>query len=67
MTTPVIIDIIAAAVLLAFAAYGGRRGLFRALAGLLSVVVALVGAGMIASALAPPAARLVTPAHRKAD
>ena len=61
MTTPVIIDIVAAAVLLAFAAYGGRRGLFRALAGLLSVVVALVGAGMIASALAPPAARLVTP------
>lgn len=35
--------------------------MFRALAGLLSVVVALVGAGMIASALAPPAARLVTP------
>ena len=44
MTTPVIIDIVVAAVLLGFAVYGGKRGLFRALSGLLAVVVALVGA-----------------------
>ena len=34
MTTPVIIDVIAAAVLIAGAVWGARRGLFRALAGL---------------------------------
>ena len=61
MTTPVIIDAIAAAVLLGFAIWGAQRGLFRSLTGLLSVIVALVGAGLIAGALTAPAARLAGP------
>ena len=65
MTTPVIIDMIAAAVLIAAAACGAHRGLFRALAGLAVVIVALVGAAVIANALAAPAARLVTPLIRE--
>ena len=54
MTTTVIIDIAAAVVLLGFAAGGAKRGLFRALAGLLTIVVALAGAGIIAAALTTP-------------
>lgn len=61
MTTPVIIDIIAAAVLLGFTAFGAKRGLFRAMAGLLITVLALVGAQAAAQLLAPPAARMVRP------
>ena len=60
MTTPVIIDMIAVAVLIAAAAWGAHRGLFRALAGLAVVIVAV-----IANALAAPAARLVTPLIRE--
>ena len=52
MTVPVIIDIIAAALLIGFTLYGARRGLFRALAGLLIVVLALTGARFAAAALA---------------
>lgn len=54
MTTPVIIDVIMAVVLIAAVIYGAHRGLFRALAGLAVVIVALVGA-----------ARLVTPLIRE--
>lgn len=61
MTTPAIIDIVVAAVLLGFAVYGGKRGLFRALSGLLAVVVALVGAGIIAATFTPPVTKVVTP------
>ena len=41
MTTPVIIDVIMAVVLIAAVIYGAHRGLFRALAGLAVVIVAL--------------------------
>lgn len=61
MTTPVIIDIVVAAVLVSFLIYGGSRGLIRSLAGLVAVVIALVGAGMAAATFAPPAAEFVTP------
>ena len=61
MTTPVIIDIVVAAVLLGFAVYGGKRGLFRALSGLLAVVVALVGAGIIVATFTTPVTKVVTP------
>ena len=61
MTTPVIIDIVVIVVLVGFTIYGARRGLLRALAGLLVVIVALVGAGIIAATFAPPAAKLVSP------
>ena len=57
MTTPVIIDIVVAAVLVGFVFYGGSRGL----AGLVAVVIALVGAGIAAATFAPPAAEFVTP------
>ena len=49
MTTPVIIDVIMAVVLIAAVIYGAHRGLFRALAGLAVVIVALVGAAIIAN------------------
>lgn len=61
MTTPVIIDIVVAAVLVGFVFYGGSRGLVRSLAGLVAVVIALVGAGIAAATFAPPAAEFVTP------
>ena len=61
MTTPVIIDAITVEVLGGFAIWGACRGLFRTLMELLTVVVALVGAGLIAGALAAPAARLTAP------
>lgn len=61
MTAPVIIDVIVVAILAAFTIFGLKRGLFRALAGLVIVVAALVGAGMIANAAAGPAARLIAP------
>lgn len=66
MTIPVIMDIIAVAALLIFVIIGAREGLFRSLAGLVIVVVALVGAGMIAATLADPAAKLITPIIEKA-
>ena len=61
MTTAVIIDAIVVVVLLAFAIWGARQGLVRALAGLVMVIVALVGAGMIAATFSDPAARLAAP------
>ena len=61
MTTPVIIDITVAAVLVGFVIYGGSRGLVRCLAGLVAVVIALVGAGIAAATFTPPAAEYVTP------
>lgn len=62
MTTPVIIDAVAVAVLAGFAVLGAWKGLLRTLAGLLVVVLSLAGAGIIASALSAPAAKLVAPA-----
>ena len=61
MTTPVIIDAVVVVILVGFTIFGAQRGLFQALAGLLSVIVALVGAGIVAATFAPPAAKLVTP------
>lgn len=61
MTTPVIIDIIVTVVLVGFTIYGARRGLLRALAGLLVVVVALVGAGIVAATFTPPLTKVITP------
>ena len=65
MTTPVIIDAIAVAVLAGFAVLGAWKGLLRTLAGLLVVVLSLAGAGIIASALSGPAAKLVAPMIEK--
>ena len=65
MTTPVIIDAIAVAVLAGFAVWGAWKGLLRTLAGLLVVVISLAGAGIVASALSAPAAKLIAPAIEK--
>ena len=61
MAIPVIIDIIAAAVLLGFIISGAKRGLFRALAGLVMILVALAGARVAAEKLTPPALELLRP------
>ncbi len=61
MTTPVIIDAIAVAVLAGFGIWGAWKGLLRTLAGLMVVVLSLAGAGIIASALSAPAAKLAAP------
>lgn len=65
MTTAVIIDAIVVVLLLAFAIRGARQGLVCALAGLVMVIVALVGAGMIAATFSGPAARLAAPVIQK--
>nr|WP_325258950.1 CvpA family protein [uncultured Oscillibacter sp.] len=65
MTTPVIIDAIALVVLAGFALLGAWKGLLRTLAGLLVVAFSLAGAGMIASALTAPAAKLIVPVIEK--
>lgn len=61
MQTAVIIDIAVAAVLLGFLAGGAHRGLFRSVAGLVIVIVALAGAGYAANYVAPKAERYVQP------
>jgi len=61
VTTPVIIDAIVVIILVAFTIYGAKRGMLRTLAGLVIVVVALVGAGMLAATFSTPVADLVTP------
>ena len=63
--TPAIIDIVAVAVLAIFTVLGARKGLLRTLAGVLVVVFSLAGAGIIASALSAPAAKLIAPAIEK--
>ena len=65
MTTPVIIDAAVVLILAGFALLGIRRGLLKTLAGLVIVVAALVGAGMIAATFSAPAARLVSPLIEK--
>lgn len=61
MKTAVIIDCIVAAVLLGFMIYGAWRGLFRAVVGLLMVILALAGATFAARELTPMATELIRP------
>ena len=65
MTVPVIIDAAVVLILVGFTVIGARRGLLQTLAGLVIVVVALVGAGMIATTFSGPAAKLATPLIEK--
>lgn len=65
MQTPVIIDLIAAAVLAGFAWFGATKGLVRALAGLAAAIVSLAGANLIASALTGQAMKLAAPVIEK--
>lgn len=61
MTTPVIIDAIVVVILVGFCLFGARKGLFQALAGLVTMIVALVGAGIIAASFSGPVTGLVAP------
>lgn len=61
MTLPVIIDLIAAALLAVFTLAGARRGLFRTLAGVLILILAMTGARFAANRVTGPAAELLTP------
>lgn len=61
MVAAVIIDAIVTALLAVFVCLGWRRGLFRALAGLLILLIALAGAGMAANYVSEPAAQLLAP------
>lgn len=65
MTTPVIIDAVAVAVLAGFGILGAWKGLLRTLAGLLVLALSLAGAGIVASALSVPAAKLAAPMIEK--
>lgn len=61
MKTAVIIDCTVAAVLIGFMIYGAWRGLFRAVVGLLMVILALTGATFAARELTPMATELIRP------
>ena len=61
MTAPVIIDAVVVLILVGFTIFGARRGLLQTLAGLVIVIAALVGAGMIAATFSGPAAKLAAP------
>ena len=65
MTVPVIIDAVVVLILVGFTIFGARRGLLQTLAGLVIVVAALVGAGMIAATFSGPAAKLAAPLIEK--
>lgn len=66
MSTPVIMDIVVGAVLALFALLGWKQGFVRTLAGLLIVVVSLVGAAMLAGTFAQPVSRVIAPYIQKA-
>lgn len=61
MQMAVIIDGILAAVLIVCAVLGWRRGAFKSVMGIVVVLVALVGAGVISNAGAPVAAKTIAP------
>lgn len=61
MTIPVIIDVFLVGVLAALTLYGARRGMLRTLTGLLIMVLASVGAAMIAATFSAPLTDFVMP------
>ena len=61
MTTAVIMDAIVVIILVVAVCDGAKRGVLEALAGLIIVVMALVGAGIAAGAFTEPVAGFVTP------
>ena len=63
MTTPaIILDVLTAAALIAFTVMGAHRGFFRTVAGLLAVILALVGAQLFTSWAAPHVSGVLQPA-----
>lgn len=61
MQTAVIIDIVLALILLGFAAAGWRRGALKSVIGIVIVLAALIGAGIVAEQGAPMAAKALSP------
>lgn len=61
MSNPIVIDLILAAVLVFFIWLGSRKGFILTLCSLVAVIVALVGANLIADALAPKVADAIQP------
>jgi uncharacterized membrane protein required for colicin V production len=59
--TPIIIDLILLLILVLFISTGFRRGLVSSLAGLLSFIIALLGASLLARACAPTVATWIAP------
>ena len=60
-TTAIILDIVAAAVLIAFAVMGAHRGFFRTVASLFIVILALVGAQIFTAWAAPHVSGVLQP------
>lgn len=65
MTTTVIIDVIVGAVLLGFVIRGAYRGMLQTLAGLVILVMALVGASIVARSLTAPVTDFLSPIIEK--
>lgn len=65
MSTAFIIDVVAAAIVLACLAIGGARGFVSMLLSVAILAGALLGSGILANALADPVAELVTPRVRQ--
>ena len=61
-TTAIILDVLTAAALIAFTVMGAHRGFFRTVAGLLAVILALVGAQLFTSWAAPHVSSVLQPA-----
>lgn len=61
MTSPIVIDLILLAILLFFMAMGAKRGFVLTFCSLVAVIVALVGANLVADALAPKVADAIQP------
>ena len=61
-TTAIILDILTAAALIAFTVAGAHRGFFRTVAGLLAVILALVGAQLFTSWATPHVSGVLQPA-----
>jgi len=59
--TPIVLDILIIAVLILFIALGAHRGFILTLCSLVAVVVALVGANLVADAAAPQVAKALQP------
>ena len=60
-TTAIILDVITAAALIAFTVVGARRGFFRTVAGLLTVILALTGAQLFTAWAAPHVSGVLQP------
>lgn len=61
MSNPIVIDLILVAILVLFIWLGAKKGFILTLCSLLAVIVALVGANLIADSLAPKVAEAIQP------